>query len=116
MPDALRSRIYLHDRSLRKEFSSVGRMMGQTGTHSDNQVALRKGLARGRMRKTSGDPEGTWIAFEKPPHRERRRQQAVASFRQLFAKRLGTGQLSAASRVGGASYSALMLSSVISLP
>jgi hypothetical protein len=57
MSDALRGRIYLHDRSLRKESSPVRRMMGQTGTHSYNQIALCKGLARGRMRKTSGDPE-----------------------------------------------------------
>jgi len=98
MPDALRGRIYLHDRSLRKEFSSAGRMMGQTGTHSYNQIALSKGLARGRVRKTSGDPERTWIALEKPTHRERGRQQAVASFGRLFAKGFGTGRLSAASR------------------
>src|SRR5262249_41124682 len=98
VPDALRSRVYLHDCSLRKESSPISRMMGQTGAHSYNQIALFKGLARSRMRKTSGDPKGTWIPLEKPTHRERRRQQAVAPFCQLFAERFGTGQLSAASR------------------
>ena len=88
MPDALRGRIYLHDRGLRKEFSSVGRMMGQTGTHSYNQIALCKGLARSRVRKTSGDPEETWIALEKPTHWERRSQQAVAPFPPVVRKAL----------------------------
>src|SRR5580704_3212652 len=96
MPDAFRSWIYLHNCGLWKKLSSVGRMMGQTGTHGYHQVALCKGFARGRMRKTSGDPEEAWIAFEQSTHRKCRCQQAVASFRQLFAKRFGTGQLSAA--------------------
>src|ERR1700688_63805 len=98
MPHTLRSRIDLHDRGLRKKVSSVGGMMGQTGTHSYNQIALGKGFARGWMRKPAGDTEGTWIALEQPTHRQRSRQQAVASFRQLFAKRFGIGQLGAAPR------------------
>jgi hypothetical protein len=98
MPDALWRWIYLQDGSMRKKLSSVGRVMCQARTDCHDQIACGEGLARGRMGETTGNPEVTWIAVEQPTHGKRGRQQAVASFRQLFAERLGARRPGAATR------------------